>query len=118
MKHLTKSDKDDMVTKLTTKSGVNVYRVGNTSSNNFSTFSEEERSAFVRVMNTVLAKDPHAQVYLPIEPDSMEVFAKLVDGILLCKLINIANHGTIDERVINIKENLNVFQVSVNFHFI
>jgi hypothetical protein len=112
MKNFKKTGKLDNFTKMDTKGG-SVFRVGETQSS-FSTFSEEERSCFVRVINSVLSKDPDCQKFLPINPDSMDIFASLVNGIILCKLINIAQPGTIDERVINKKENMNVFLIAVS----
>jgi plastin-1 len=62
----------------------------------------------------VLKNDENCKKYLPIDPDTNDVFKILVDGIILCKLINNAVPGTIDERVINKKENLNIFQINEN----
>ena len=45
-----------------------------------------------------------------------EVFDRIKDGVLLCKLINKAQEGTIDERVINKKENMNIFQQVENLN--
>ena len=82
----------------------------------FQTFSEEERTAYVKVINSSLAEDPVCKKYLPIDPDSNEVFDRIKDGVLLCKLINKAQEGTIDERVINTKENMNIFQQVENLN--
>ena len=82
----------------------------------FQTFSEEERTAYVKVINSSLADDPICQKYLPIDPDSNEVFDRIKNGVLLCKLINKAQEGTIDERVINTKDNMNIFQQVENLN--
>jgi plastin-1 len=82
----------------------------------FQTFSEEERTAYVKVINSSLAEDPVCKKYLPIDPDNNEVFDRIKDGVLLCKLINKAQEGTIDERVINTKENMNIFQQVENLN--
>ena len=82
----------------------------------FQTFSEEERTAYVKVINSSLADDPVCQKYLPIDPDSNEVFDRIKNGVLLCKLINKAQEGTIDERVINTKDNMNIFQQVENLN--
>ena len=82
----------------------------------FQTFSEEERTAYVKVINSSLADDPVCKKYLPIDPDSNEVFDRIKDGVLLCKLINKAQEGTIDERVINTKDNMNIFQQVENLN--
>jgi len=41
----------------------------------------------------------------------------LTDGILLCKLINLAHPETIDDRVINIKK-LNIFRMKENANLV
>ena len=80
------------------------------------TFSQEERAAYSRVINSYLGNHPKKKKYLPINPDSNEVFDRIKDGVLLCYLINEAAEGTIDERVINKKENMNVFQQVENLN--
>ena len=82
----------------------------------FQTFSEEERTAYVKVINSSLADDPVCKKYLPIDPDNNEVFDRIKDGVILCKLINKAQEGTIDERVINTKDNMNIFQQVENLN--
>ena len=82
----------------------------------YQTFSEEERTAYVKVINSSLADDPVCKKYLPIDPATNEIFDRIKDGVLLCKLINKAQEGTIDERVINTKENMNVFQQVENLN--
>ena len=39
------------------------------------------------------------------------MYEKIDDGILLCKMINLAAPETIDERVINTGENISIFKV-------
>jgi plastin-1 len=114
MKNFITTGKETQFTKVVNKKGQNIFRVGDKESSSFSSFSEEERSAFVRVINTVLKDDQVCKNYLPINPDSMDVFSVLKNGIILCKLINKAHPGTIDERVINVKENMNVFFMTEN----
>ena len=82
----------------------------------YQTFSEEERTAYVKVINSSLADDPVCKKYLPIDPATNEIFDRIKDGVLLCKLINKAQEGTIDERVINTKEKMNVFQQVENLN--
>ena len=111
-----KSGKQTTLTKMTRKSGANVFKVGDGDSS-FSTFSEQERSAYVKIINFVLAPDNDCNKYLPINPDSMDIFPSLTNGVILCKLINCAFPGTIDERVINKKDNMNIFQMTVRVLF-
>ena len=99
---------DSHFTRIVTKAGKGILRVGS-SEFSYQSFSEEERTAFVKVVNTVLIDDEVCKKYLPINPDTNELFTMLKNGIILCKLINKAIPGTIDERVINIKDNMNVF---------
>lgn len=52
--------------------------------------------------------------YLPIKEEEKEaLFKAMEDGILLCKLINWAVPGTVDERAIN-KKKLNVYNIHEN----
>ena len=91
----------------TNKAGKEFIKVGTDFS--FQSFSVEERTAFTKVINTVLIDDPVCKKYLPIDPNTNELFTMLKNGIILCKLINKAVEGSIDDRVINIKDNMNVF---------
>ncbi|XP_015230749.1 plastin-1 [Cyprinodon tularosa] len=67
-------------------------------------YSDEEKVAFARWINKSLAKDPDCKHLLPVDPTDESLFASLRDGILLCKLINLSQPDTIDERVINTKK--------------
>ncbi|KAH7301808.1 hypothetical protein KP509_23G044200 [Ceratopteris richardii] len=72
--------------------------------------SESEKKAFVDHINTYLKDDVALRNLLPIDPSSDSLFNIVKDGVLLCKLINVAVPETIDERALNIKENLNVWE--------
>ena len=89
-----------------------MQRLGDESS--FSTFSNEERSAFSKVVTQCLIKDPDCKKYFPIDPETNDVFKILCDGVVLCKLVNCAEPGIIDERVINKKQNMNIFLMNEN----
>uniref|UniRef100_A0A7I4AZU4 Uncharacterized protein n=1 Tax=Physcomitrium patens TaxID=3218 RepID=A0A7I4AZU4_PHYPA len=74
------------------------------------TISDSEKKAYVDHINMYLEKDPVLQRVLPIDPSTNQLFDIIKDGILLCKLINVAVAGTIDERAINMKEKLNPWE--------
>uniref|UniRef100_UPI0037E9643E plastin-1-like isoform X2 n=1 Tax=Semicossyphus pulcher TaxID=241346 RepID=UPI0037E9643E len=76
-------------------------------------YSDEEKVAFVNWINKALAKDPDCQHLLPMNPDDGSLFASVRDGILLCKMINLSQSDTIDERVINTKK-LATFKMTEN----
>jgi plastin-1 len=82
------------------------------------TFSEEEKIAFSEHINHCLSVDPLCSRLLPIDPHSMQLFEKTGDGILLCKLINLAQADTIDERAMNKKEGMNVYQKTENLNLV
>ncbi|KAK9533908.1 hypothetical protein VZT92_008997 [Zoarces viviparus] len=67
-------------------------------------YSDEEKVAFVNWINKALAKDKDCQHLLPMNPDGESLFTSVRDGILLCKMINLSQPDTIDERVINTKK--------------
>ncbi|KAG8489143.1 hypothetical protein CXB51_017189 [Gossypium anomalum] len=78
------------------------------------TISESEKASYVAHINNYLAQDGFLYKYLPIDPSSNDLFEIVKDGVLLCKLINVAVPGTIDERAINTKRLLNPWERNEN----
>ncbi|XP_040205052.1 plastin-1 [Rana temporaria] len=78
-------------------------------------YSDEEKVAFVNWLNKVLKDDPDCQHLLPMNPSNNSLFTSLRDGILLCKMINLSQPDTIDERAIN-KTKLTPFTISENIN--
>ncbi|XP_018519253.1 plastin-1 [Lates calcarifer] len=76
-------------------------------------YADEEKVAFVNWINKALAKDPDCQHLLPMNPRDESLFTSVRDGILLCKMINLSQPDTIDERVINTKK-LTTFKMTEN----
>uniref|UniRef100_A0AC35TZE1 Calponin-homology (CH) domain-containing protein n=1 Tax=Rhabditophanes sp. KR3021 TaxID=114890 RepID=A0AC35TZE1_9BILA len=72
------------------------------------TICDEEEVAFSNWINNNLSDDGDLVQLLPLDPQSQELYTKINDGLILCKLINLAVRDTIDERVIN-KKNLNTY---------
>jgi len=71
-------------------------------------FSEEERTAFVEHINAVLGQDADMKKVLPINPNNNDLFDVVKKGVLLCKLINCAVAGTLDDRVLNKGDKTNI----------
>ncbi|KAM7263699.1 hypothetical protein ACFE04_001382 [Oxalis oulophora] len=78
------------------------------------TISESEKASYVAHINNYLADDPFMKNCLPIDPLSNDLFETAKDGVLICKLINVAVPGTIDERAINTKRVLNPWERNEN----
>ncbi|XP_045176272.2 plastin-2-like [Mercenaria mercenaria] len=76
---------------------------------------DSERIAFASWINRNLEDDEDCKPYLPIDPDTGDLFQKVKDGILLCKLINQSVPDTIDERTIN-KTNLKLVYLRLENH--
>lgn len=76
--------------------------------------NESEKASYVSHINNYLGDDPFLRKYLPLEPTSNDVFDLVKNGVLLCKLINVAVPGTIDERAINTKAVLNPWERNEN----
>lgn len=70
--------------------------------------------AFSEHINHCLADDPHASRHLPLDVNSRDLFERCNDGLIFCKLINLAVPDTIDERALNKKDTLNVYQKTEN----
>ncbi|KAE8075580.1 hypothetical protein FH972_014279 [Carpinus fangiana] len=73
-----------------------------------------EKASYVAHINSYLADDPFLKKDLPMDPSTNALFDLVKDGVLLCKLINIAVPGTIDERAINTKKVLNPWERNEN----
>ncbi|KAE8734932.1 Fimbrin-3 [Hibiscus syriacus] len=78
------------------------------------TISESEKATYVTHINIYLADDPFLKEFLPLDPATNDIFNLAKDGVLLCKLINVAVPGTIDERAINTKRVLNPWERNEN----
>lgn len=70
------------------------------------TIRVEEEVAFSNWINSNLSDDSDLKRLLPVQEG--ELYTKVQDGLVICKLINLAVPGTIDERAIN-KKNLNTY---------
>lgn len=78
------------------------------------TISESEKASYVAHINSYLGDDPFLKQFLPLDPTTNDLFDLAKDGVLLCKLINIAVPGTIDERAINTKRVINPWERNEN----
>ncbi|XP_024966740.1 fimbrin-1-like isoform X2 [Cynara cardunculus var. scolymus] len=78
------------------------------------TIDESEKESYVAHINSYLRDDPFMKQFLPIDPATNALFELARDGVLLCKLINVAVPNTIDERAINTKRVLNPWERNEN----
>lgn len=105
---------EDSAVKVVTKAGKEV--IEQTSGSYKHTYSVEEKECFARVINQSLKNDPHCSEMLPIDPNTEDLFTVVDNGIIFCKLVNIINPGTVDERVLNTKSNMTVFHIKENLN--
>lgn len=68
----------------------------------------EEQLAFSDWINSNLSHDADLKHLLPMDAEGKNLYERISDGILLCKIINHSCPDTIDERAIN-KKNLTVY---------
>ncbi|XP_024976606.1 fimbrin-1-like isoform X2 [Cynara cardunculus var. scolymus] len=78
------------------------------------TVHDSEKEVYVAHINSYLRDDPFMKQFLPIDPSSNALFELVKDGVLLCKLINVAVPNTIDDRAINTKRELNLWERNEN----
>ncbi|XP_015169174.1 fimbrin-5 [Solanum tuberosum] len=76
--------------------------------------SESEKASYVAHINSFLREDKFLKDFLPIDPSGNALFELVKGGVVLCKLINVAVPGTIDERAINTKKVLNPWETNEN----
>ena len=71
----------------------------------------EEQAAFADWINNHLFKDEDLRHKMRLKEDGSDLYEKMDDGVILCKMINLVAPETIDERVINKGENIPIFKV-------
>ena len=94
----------------------------------------EEQVAFSDWINQNLGKDEDVHHHLPLnvsfdvakfypsihqgnfQETGSDMYEKMDDGIILCKMVNLAALDTIDERVINKGNKLSIFKVRLCKH--
>merc|ERR1719394_7938 len=70
----------------------------------------EEQVAFSDWINQNLKTDQDVQHKMRLSNDGSDMYEKMDDGVILCKMINLAALDTIDERVINKGQKLSIFK--------
>jgi len=75
---------------------------------------EEEQVAFADWINDMFGKDTDVNHKLPLKKDGSDMYEAMDDGILLCKIINLAAPDTIDERAINKGKTVQIFKQHEN----
>ena len=60
--------------------------------------SMEEQAAFAEWINTNLAGDPRLATKLSLDKSGEDLYEKMDDGVILCKMVNLAAPGTIKVR--------------------
>merc|ERR1712013_44986 len=75
---------------------------------------EEEQVAFADRINDMFGKDTDVNHKLPLKKDGSDMYEAMDDGILLCKIINLAAPDTIDERAINKGKTVQIFKQHEN----
>lgn len=78
------------------------------------TYSLEEKMAFSKVINEVLADDELLAERLPIDPETDDLFTACDDGIIFCKLVNKIQPDTVNDRVL--KKGKNIFEVKATIN--
>jgi len=87
---------------------------GTDKSYGYHTVLDEEQAAFADWINDMLGEDEDVKHKLPLSVEGSDMYEKMDDGILLCKIINMAAPDTIDERAINKGKNISIFKQHEN----
>ena len=78
------------------------------------TLLNEEQAAFADWINDTMASDKDVMHKLKIDETGDDMYKKIDDGVILCKMINLAAPDTIDERVINTGQKISIFKQHEN----
>jgi len=74
----------------------------------------EEQAAFADWINDNMGSDKDVVHKLKIEETGDDLYEKMDDGVIFCKMINLAAPDTIDERVINTGQKISIFKQHEN----
>ena len=75
---------------------------------------EEQRSIANWINSCFLADQGGLEHIMPLSDDGSDLYSKVGDGILFCRIINLAVPDTIDERCVNKGAKLSVFKKHEN----
>lgn len=92
----------------------NMVSISSSSRGTERSYPQEEVTGYANYLNSMLDGDPDLAHILPIDPSGDDLFKKCHDGILLCKVCNLARPEVIDERVITKKAKLNAYNLLGN----
>ena len=77
-------------------------------------YSDDEKNRYAKMINKILKDDPDCAGKLPIDPSTDELFDKIRDGVILCKLVNKAEPNTIPESAIKKNDDMSVYDKYAN----
>lgn len=80
------------------------------------TVSVEEQRSFARWISGIFAKDSDLSHLLPLRADGGDMYAKMGDGLILCKIINLIEPDAIDLRAIHKGAKTTIFQKHENLN--
>jgi len=97
-----------------TSPGTKRIVIGGSTESSQHSFNEDEKEGFVNHINFALGGDKDLGNRIPIDAGTMALFDEVSDGLVLSKLINDSQPGTIDERVLNRGSKLSIYQKTEN----
>lgn len=74
-------------------------------------YSLEERVTYAKMLNNIFSKDEDLKDRIPMDTEDDTLFHIFQDGIVLPLLMIAIDSDCIDRRAIEMKENMNVFEI-------
>ena len=81
-------------------------------------YDRDLMNAYIDTINKELCDDPNTKNKIPIDKDNEEIFEKLKDGVILGKLINLADNNAINEDDIKSGEQLTGDDIGKNLDLV
>jgi plastin-1 len=93
------------------KEGMGLFRVVDkvSKSRKKRQYSDKEKNRYAKLINKALKDDPDCGGRIPIDPETDELYDKIKDGVILCKLVNKCEPDTINEDEIKKNDDMNIF---------
>ena len=93
------------------KEGMGLFRITDyqSSQRRKRNYCDKEKNRYAKLINKKLKDDPDCGNRIPINPENDDLYDKIQDGVILCKLVNLCEPDTINMDEVKKNDDMNIF---------